>query len=227
MKGTILLSFFVLIALSLSAQLTAPATVFTKEGPLTGTDHEFATHITNEGNFQLTPYWKRVNELPNAWSSAICTGQVCWDTGTSEKPFTAPVPPTANETVIVHVYDDGQTHGPGTVRLAIYDPGDSSNNNITLEFTYLSWPVGVEKPQGAEIAIYPNPATDHVLVNLGETQAERLQLVDLSGRIIEDNPIPYGYDQASIDLKRFARGTYFIRLLNKDNVLVTKTIQKN
>lgn len=228
MKRNILLALFAWIALGLSAQISAPSTVFTMSGQLTGADHEFITHITNNANFQLTPSWTRVvNQMPGTWSSAICTGQVCWDTGTSAKPFTAPVAAGGDELVIVHVYDDGQSSGQGTVILAIYDPADSSNNNITLEFTYTAWPLGVVKPEAGDITVYPNPATDYLYVDLGETQAERLQIVDLTGRVVEDNSIPQGFNRATINLSRFTTGTYFIQLVKDGEILATKTIQKN
>ncbi|MEZ5072453.1 MAG: PKD domain-containing protein [Bacteroidales bacterium] len=72
--------------------------------------------------------------------------------------------------------------------------------------------VGRIHDRTAELLVYPNPASDHVFVNLGEpSEAKgRFQIVDVNGRLVLEEEVPAGYQLIRLDVQNLSRGFYFI-----------------
>ncbi len=61
-------------------------------------------------------------------------------------------------------------------------------------------------------AIYPNPTSDRIFIALTDgVRAERVDLIDISGRIIFSNLAPEA-SSLSFDISRQAAGLYFVRI---------------
>lgn len=227
MKKGVLFSLFVLITAGLSAQLTAPNVVFEKDGPVVSGEHVIYVYIKNESGKMITPDWLRVvNDMPGSWGSRVCIGELCYDQSVGAGTFLSPMGNGGESQISLYIDDDGQTAGEGNVALSIYDPNDSAQTHITIEFTYIGWPVGIDEPKAGEVTVYPNPTSAHLFMDLGEVQVDHFRLLDITGRTVEQSAIPVGADRATIDVKDYAPGTYFIQLLNHGEVLVTKPVQK-
>lgn len=95
---------------------------------------------------------------------------------------------------------------------------------------YTSAPTGVNVGISEETAfawrIYPNPATDFVYVDVQGTEVDRIEVVDLSGRVV------ISVDEVAemknkLDLQTVSSGTYLVRLLQKGRVMSqTMIVQK-
>ena len=93
-------------------------------------------------------------------------------------------------------------------------------------FTYVSGSLTINEvlEVGIEevIRIYPNPATDYILIE--SSSAAKVEIYDMRGlKSIESDQV---YEQ--IDLSQLGRGVYLIRLLNKyGEEIHTQRIIKN
>ena len=79
-----------------------------------------------------------------------------------------------------------------------------------------------------EISVYPNPSAGVLNISTGSTQKElNLVLISSSGRIVYSDKMNTGQDGGipkQIDLSKFAKGIYFVRLSNASRNIVKKII---
>lgn len=173
-----------LLPLALASQnLTSAAALLEKVGPLNNGDHELHLRVYNNTGSALDLEWHRSsNALPGSWSSAICDWFLCQDTATSV--YAPPIPLNDSAIMICHFYDDGTTNGTGEVELALYDPLDSANTNVSMTFRFTSWPVGVEKPDEQSLKVYPNPTSSIITVAHG-VDAQVINLYSVTGALLQ------------------------------------------
>lgn len=108
---------------------------------------------------------------------------------------------------------------------AAWDAGDKSNKTI-YKVTDRSWVVGVRNAllgstlgdltilEPIQITIYPNPAKN--IINLSSNKSiSRISLYDLLGK---EKEIPY-FRNKNITLPNLRNGTYFLKILFKDNTI--------
>ena len=72
--------------------------------------------------------------------------------------------------------------------------------------------------------IYPNPASDYINIKLDGISADKLEICDISGKIILSQTITKDYQQIQIrDLKR---GMYFLKIYDKNqNIKILKFVK--
>lgn len=70
------------------------------------------------------------------------------------------------------------------------------------------------------ISLYPNPAKDYIIVDLGvaETKVQSIIITDVLGKEIMTKPVSAA--TVNINLSNFSQGIYFIKLLDKNNTLL-------
>lgn len=70
------------------------------------------------------------------------------------------------------------------------------------------------------VSVYPNPATERVLVDAGEATIDRLELTDLSGRLIARQV------GTILDVSALGNGIYFLKVFSKNNFTVKKILKQ-
>ena len=108
-------------------------------------------------------------------------------------------------------WQDGDTQASRTV-------------TVTEDATYIATFAennGIEEIEGGTWEIYPNPATDQVVLR-GIPDDAIVTVLDLSGRKLLERRNEKG--EMSIDVSTFLSGTYFVRVVSKGNVVVKKLI---
>ena len=114
----------------------------------------------------------------------------------------------------------------GTYRVCLTVSNEHSSNtycrNITLG-TSSSDDTGRSR---AEVTLFPNPASDYLLVTLGEyvPSMGMLELVDMQGRKVSKHRIYYG--QNTVDIRHMAQGIYAWMLRDGDNIVKEGKIVK-
>lgn len=78
--------------------------------------------------------------------------------------------------------------------------------------------VGMEFFNGVSILIYPNPAENFILISLNTNETLFLDLMDVSGRIIESSELNNGVTQ--LDLSDYSGGTYFVNIKNSEGMII-------
>lgn len=74
------------------------------------------------------------------------------------------------------------------------------------------------------ISIYPNPASNFIVVSTIGIDEYQLQIMDINGKIIVEtlNTIPH----QSIDISNLSKGIYFVKMQSKEKNLVQKLIKQ-
>ncbi len=90
---------------------------------------------------------------------------------------------------------------------------------------YFSQNVGIDDVEGSDFLIYPNPATTTVTIVLDESMDANtsLQVLDQQGRVVYECRQDAGAP-LTIDVSRWAAGTYFVRLVAESGAIVKKLI---
>ena len=84
--------------------------------------------------------------------------------------------------------------------------------------------VGIsESIDDAAILLYPNPATDQLMVDpIDGSNLERVQILDMQGQIIAELMITPAAGRSVIDLGSIADGAYLIKLMTNKNEVIRK-----
>ncbi|MFT5166803.1 MAG: extracellular elastinolytic metalloproteinase, partial [Saprospiraceae bacterium] len=78
------------------------------------------------------------------------------------------------------------------------------------------------------LAIFPNPATDEVMLRLEVSEATdfKIQLIHVDGRILNSlSASVSGSELIPLDLSQLASGVYFIKLQTEDGQEVNKVVK--
>ena len=81
-------------------------------------------------------------------------------------------------------------------------------------------------PVSIKIDIYPNPATDFLMVDMSELASESVsfELRSMIGNSIRINPEKVGFDSYRIPIKEYATGYYFL-IIQDDKARFKKAIK--
>lgn len=110
-----------------------------------------------------------------------------------------------------------------TVRVAAVGKRDQlSEWCLPLEFTTLdtTHTTGIHTTEASTVAVYPNPA--HGAVTIEVMSPATVTLFTLSGRAVNTWEMDTG--TMTIDLTTVPQGAYFVRVVTRNNVTVSKLI---
>jgi selenophosphate synthetase-related protein len=70
--------------------------------------------------------------------------------------------------------------------------------------------------------VYPNPADDHITIELPENGLHVLTVTDISGKIIESMPV--NGSTTILKTHNYQRGIYIIRVTGKSETVVSRFV---
>jgi hypothetical protein len=112
--------------------------------------------------------------------------------------------------------------------MKVYTPVFS---RIIIREYALKWmPSSVEEYKANSLRVYPDPATDEVMVVPGATSSvpERLVVSDISGKeVVTFTSSDFSGGKCTIDVSGFRDGLYFVSLFRKKSVTCSKFIVKH
>jgi hypothetical protein len=101
-------------------------------------------------------------------------------------------------------------------------------NVLTVNFTDFP-PAGIQETRLPAMSIYPNPATDHIIIGPDITSGKPLTLVisDISGKRIREiqNPEMSSINTMNIDVSGLEAGTYFVQVVTEKKIFSQKFIK--
>lgn len=78
----------------------------------------------------------------------------------------------------------------------------------------------------ADIAIYPNPVKDHMLINISSERVDKavITITDMNGKLIQarNNAISEGSNYITINTAAMSKGTYIVKIQLNDDMIVKK-----
>ncbi len=92
-------------------------------------------------------------------------------------------------------------------------------NIVDLETTEID-----ENNVSTFVSIFPNPASDFITLNLNGQSANKIEIYDISGRMIFVSKI--NSDNTQINTSNFASGTYFVNVYNGEQKIAEEKIVK-
>lgn len=209
-----------LMSVAVSAQdFTVTPSPVSVDGDANASSIDASSKVVNNTDNTLNLRWERiVISTPDGWDTAICDNVLCWSPQTSTKDFTL----TSGEEGDMKVnYRPNGVVGMGEVNIRIYDPLDSLNT--VQEHTYLcnATLVSVEEPEEENFTIYPNPATNFVVLP-DNNRIQKAVLYSITGRKVQV------FDMAAVANRRFdivdvMRGTYLLQFLDENGATLHTT----
>lgn len=99
-------------------------------------------------------------------------------------------------------------------------------NAVTVEIIWWNFASSIDESDPGRIGlqVYPNPATDYVVVRLPPNhlvEKARVEIVTSSGRRVYSAEIDQTSADVRIPLSPYANGGYFLRLLSRDGILLS------
>ncbi|MBR5028301.1 MAG: T9SS type A sorting domain-containing protein, partial [Bacteroidales bacterium] len=85
-------------------------------------------------------------------------------------------------------------------------------------------PVGIAQAENSDIRIYPNPAADKVTIDLQNTAATEICVMDIYGKTVVRKAV--NGQSETIDLADLANGMYFVQIRNNSKVKATQKLVK-
>ncbi|MBK5284321.1 MAG: T9SS type A sorting domain-containing protein, partial [Bacteroidia bacterium] len=123
--------------------------------------------------------------------------------------------------------NDGTSWAWGRNTFGQLGNGASTDSNVPVQVIALCQiPTGMEEENIiTTINISPNPATTTIFIerNTANTPAT-LQLLDCYGRKVEEIKIAAGEKRAALNVKSFAAGFYFVRMVDEKEQVVRKVV---
>jgi hypothetical protein len=94
-------------------------------------------------------------------------------------------------------------------------PIDTTSSTGDIYSTTISLP---------EIKVYPNPASNTIIINQGEITGMTYLLTDIHGRTIKSIPLPHAHHHVVWDISDVVSGAYVLQMRQGDKVIGTKQI---
>ena len=108
----------------------------------------------------------------------------------------------------------GATAYPVTFRDTVFDP------MATLDLCAIVTDIADSRQSVRPTTIRPNPTTGHFTVEFPDplTVDSFYSVYDAVGRLLFQRPLARGQEREEIDLSCFGRGTYLVRISNREGV---------
>lgn len=128
------------------------------------------------------------------------------------------------DTPVSGVYTLTVTH-KGTLAGNIGGPFDPQSQDFSLIVTGANLTLGVNDFELNDIAVWPNPASEKININLKNTEKNaRVVLYDLRGRTVFETSGDNHNNIISIDVSNYSKGIYMLKVFNNSSMTFNKKI---
>lgn len=125
-------------------------------------------------------------------------------------PVTGSITGPVNQDTLGTWNTTGLTAGNYTVKLTMYDNWGDSITDTTSILLLPNVANGIKAITAPQIQLYPNPATDEVTIRLPAGIFNSLTITDLTGRIIEQQPVAGSTDNIELFVASLPPGVYLL-----------------
>jgi len=186
-------------------------------------------HNVSSGTISIVVV-RRVNELPNNWTSSVCLGMICYN----ETIDSVSVEIGAGDSSACGILAWISGTGEGTVQLEIFDL--DSDEHLFLDVNFYAGMVDISKDiikpkQFLLFPAYPNPfnpvTTIRFNIPVEMQHATTLQLFDVNGRPIEslvNRVLQAGQHEIEWSASGMPSGVYFAELVSGNYRQVQKLV---
>lgn len=220
--------FFLLTSTMLLAQNFSTSTTYTTLQGRSTTEIPPSIEVVNNTAAPLRLGWERISaNIPDGWSIVVCDKK-CYSTLIDKKTFTL-LPGEKLEDFRVSFRPNG-IRGVGTVEVKVYNVNNPSESTTVMfsgsaqSSSMFGSPSATER-NSEEPTIFPNPATEHIMVQDNYSEVRYIEVFNVVGRKITDFSVRH--DGEKYNISELPRGMYMVRLLDRNrNIIRTQRISK-
>ncbi len=102
----------------------------------------------------------------------------------------------------------------------------TSVTETVTTYTPTSTAINSIENEKLNIAVYPNPASDMLIVqsSIAGKSNRKVDLIDMEGRLVQTQTLYQGSTMCYFDLQTVYAGTYLIKVYNGDNLITSKVV---
>lgn len=128
----------------------------------------------------------------------------------------------ASNTVDLSAYDNTQDVVIKFTATSAY------GNNLFIDDINIGEPSNVEELTAATFDVYPNPATDKVVVEVSETSSEdaNITVFDVNGQIVSSTVLNAGKSSVEVNTSALASGVYTVRVNSQAGIATERLVIK-
>jgi hypothetical protein len=212
------------LELSYEGETLEPNATITKSGPV---DNEIIAdvEVTNIGTQTMDVLCQRyeLDMVPNT-SSAICWGGLCYGPSTSLSPLAYTIDPGSAEMFNGH-YQPANNTGVSTIAFTFFDQ-NNPNDSVMVTIMFDGLTTGINDPVASqEISIYPNPADEHVNVEVQNNNLSNelfVRITDSKGAVVMQETLESSI--TTLNTRDLSEGLYFMNTYSENKVIASKKI---
>jgi hypothetical protein len=172
--------------------------------------------IQNQSAFDKNFIWERnVIDISDGWTSAVCDNVQCHFEWVNSAQFFLQAQGEGN--IDVHAYPNDNEGG--AIIEVIVRNATNPNDNATGTY-YFNQALSSGERITNKLSIFPNPATDHLVIEEGD-KVNRIEFFDISGKLIKE---VQSQGSQTIDLSDLPEGSYIVRLWDAQNEALSSNV---
>lgn len=179
------------------------------------THYGYANLINNSDDDVLVEIVRMQEIIPNDWSTSMCV-TACLASMVDTDTVLIPMDSTQLFSIDFHT---SLIPGQGQVRMGFRNVNQPSNNKVQW-FSAETSPSSVNNPSAEKLALYPNPTTGLLNLNINVVPDAQLTVSDLNGNSVYNT----SSSGRSIDLSHLEDGVYSVTLVDGENYWTTSRI---
>jgi hypothetical protein len=179
---------------------------------------EYSTNLGNTWNVlgSMGTGWYNSNRTPQTTGSDCnnCVGAQWTGTNTGFNTYSYGLSALNAETNVLF-------------RIVFISDSNTTKLGIKIDDFVISGVLSADSFKANQVAVFPNPSTGIFNISLGNLTANKIEVYDISGKIIlQKNNLEVSNNQTNIDLSNALNGVYFVKISTENNT-ITKRIIKN
>lgn len=178
-------------------------------------------HQINSTNDTLILKWKKISVvLPSFWDANICDNSTCY-TSLLDSGIMNPVVVGDYGFLIVHITPH-QYSGTAIIKYEVWDTTTTHHDTLTfiLHVNQLS---GIHKIENQQpIIVFPNPSDNFIHL----TYSQPIETIEIINANAESCLLMHHLMNNTIDISKFTKGNYFIKLTSNGKTITQKFIRQ-
>lgn len=175
------------------------------------------------GDPSLMPWLTQANDMTLS-QSGFCYGATSVSVNAAPFAYVAITDPNRN--LLGAAYADASGHAMLTItaptEVGAYELAATAQNYKPAFLRLDIWPASISGADDSKVSLYPNPATDRVVVT-AKAGAE-ITVFDMMGRVVITKKIDS--DVADLNISALAKGVYYVKVSDSDSQVVRTVVKE-
>jgi len=217
-----------LLSLKLSGQLVLSPDTLNISFPHDTAYYDIHMTVTNNYNGPVSFWWRLVkNNFPSAWTTQVCDLNTCYFEGVDKCPKNNPntLAAGASSSAMYVKLDPNNTEGSTSMWFKMYSNSDLTNIVDSLLINVLAQGTAQQDVAFEQISLFPNPTMDFFCLKGEFNNADHLEIIDATGKLLDRSTIEAG---KQYHISGLQTGLYLVQLKDRQRQTIqTLRLHKN